>query len=122
MAQHNLLGKQGEDFAAAFLIQNGYLILERGWTYRHLELDIIAFKDNLLVVVEVKTRATASYADPDDTISNAKLRKIYDATEHYMELKNIPWEVRYDLITVIAAGDPWGIEHLEGAFYPFMSS
>jgi putative endonuclease len=121
MAQHNLLGKQGENFAAAFLIQNGYLILERGWTYRHLELDIIAFKDNLLVVVEVKTRATASYADPDDTISNAKLRKIYDATEHYMELKNIPWEVRYDLITVIASGDPWGIEHLEGAFYPFMS-
>lgn len=121
MAQHNLLGKQGEDFAAAFLIQNGYLILERCWTYRHLELDIIAFKDNLLVVVEVKTRATASYADPDDTISNAKLRKIYDATEHYMELKNIPWEVRYDLITVIAAGDPWGIEHLEGAFYPLMN-
>ncbi len=121
MAQHNLLGRQGEDFAAAFLIQNGYLILERGWTHRHLELDIIAFKDNLLVVVEVKTRATASYADPDDTISNAKLRKIYDATEHYMELKNIPWEVRYDLITVIAAGDPWGIEHLEGAFYPFMN-
>lgn len=122
MAQHNLLGKQGEDFAAAFLIQNGYLILERGWTYRHLELDIIAFKDNLLVVVEVKTRATASYADPDDTISNAKLRKIYDATERYMELKKVPHEVRYDLITVIAAGDPWGIEHLEGAFYPFMNS
>lgn len=121
MAQHNLLGKQGEDYAAAFLARNGYLILERNWKYRNLELDIIAFRDNLLVIVEVKTRTTPSHTDPDDTIGNGKLRKIYEATDHYMEVKNIPWEVRYDLITVIASGDPWGIEHLEGAFYPFMS-
>jgi putative endonuclease len=121
LAQHNLLGKQGESAACDYLIKQGYLILERGWRSGHLELDIIATINDLLVVVEVKTRSKQFYADPDDTVSNKKLRQIYEATDRYMEKKSITWEVRYDLITVIQEEDRFIIEHIEDAFYPFMN-
>lgn len=122
MAAHNELGKQGEAYAAEYLLKNGYLILEKCWRHHHLELDIIAYKAPFLVVVEVKTRTTASFASPDDTVSNRKLNRIYCATEMYMAIKKIPWEVRYDLITVITAVEPWEVEHIEDAFYPFMNT
>ena len=121
MAEHNLLGKRGEDIAANYLIKQGYLILERSWTFQHLELDIIALKDEMLIIIEVKTRSSAAYADPDDTISKKKLRQIYDCTERYMAVKNITWEVRYDLITVIDNGEHFSVDYIEDAFYPFVS-
>jgi len=121
MAEHNKTGQKGEDIAVDFLTKNGYLVLERQWRFQHLELDIIAYKNDFLVIIEVKTRSSAMYADPDDTISNGKLRKIYDAAERYMEVKKIPWEVRYDLITVIDHGETWSVDHIEDAFYPFVS-
>ncbi len=121
MAEHNLLGKKGEDIAAAYLIKNGYHILERSWKYKYLELDIIATYDNRLVVVEVKTRSQSQHADPDDTVSKKKLLQIYECTDIYMELKGISSEVRYDLITIIDHGDTHTLEHIEDAFYPFMN-
>ncbi len=122
MAEHNELGIRGEQISCEFLIKAGYFILDRGWRWHHLELDIIAFKDEVLVIVEVKTRSSAIFAQPDDTISNQKLKKVFEAADRYMELKNIVWEVRYDLITVIVHGETHSIEHLEDAFYPFMNS
>jgi putative endonuclease len=121
MAEHNELGEKGEAIAINHLRKNGYLILEQGWTWQHLELDIVACKGALLVIVEVKTRSMSQYASPDDTISNKKLRKIYDATEKYMDVKNIPWEVRYDLITIIYHGETWTVDHIVEAYYPFMN-
>jgi putative endonuclease len=122
MAQHNDLGKQGENIACEHLINNGYFILDRSWTYQKAELDIVALKENTLIVIEVKTRHSYHHADPDDTVSNKKLLQIYNATDQYMEVKKIPWEVRYDLITIIFHGDSWTIDHIEDAFYPFMKT
>ena len=56
MAKHNDLGKAGENAAAAYLEKEDYLIRHRNWRKGHFELDIVAAKDNELVVVEVKTR------------------------------------------------------------------
>ena len=57
MAKHNDLGKAGENAAVAYLEQKGYLIRDRNWRKGHFELDIVAAKDNELIVVEVKTRS-----------------------------------------------------------------
>lgn len=54
MAAHNTLGKTGEDAAVAYLERNGYTINHRNWRKNRLELDIVAVKDGLLIVVEVK--------------------------------------------------------------------
>ena len=58
------LGKMGEDLAVELLIEKGYEILERNWRFRHNEVDIIARKDGLLVIAEVKTRSGDTYGEP----------------------------------------------------------
>ena len=62
MAKHNDLGKAGENAAVAYLEQKGYLIRDRNWRKGHFELDIVAAKDNELIVVEVKTRSNTLFA------------------------------------------------------------
>ena len=56
MAEHNELGKLGEELAVDFLIEKGYEILETNWRFQKAEVDIIAQKENILAVVEVKTK------------------------------------------------------------------
>jgi len=75
----------------------------------------------MLVVTEVKTRSVYYHAETDDLIGPKKLKQIYEATDRYMVIKKIPWEVRYDLVVVIFHGQTWTIEHIEDAFYPFMN-
>ena len=58
MAEHNELGKKGEKLAIDFLLKNGYKILETNYRFLKAEVDIIAQKDEVLAVVEVKTRST----------------------------------------------------------------
>jgi len=58
MADHNDLGKLAEDLAVQFLQENGYKILVRNFRYQKAEIDIIAEKDNLIIVTEVKARST----------------------------------------------------------------
>lgn len=58
MADHNDLGKLAEDLAVQFLQENGYKILVRNFRYQKAEIDIIAEKDHLIIVTEVKARST----------------------------------------------------------------
>lgn len=121
MAEHNDLGIQGEDIACDFLRKAGFLILDRNWTYLKAELDVVAYFNNTLVVVEVKTRSAQHYSETDDLIGNKKLKLLYGAADRYTQIKKIPWEVRYDLLVVLFHGDTWTVEHICDAFYPFMN-
>ena len=56
MADHLEIGKEGEELAARYLEEKQYTILEQNWRYRHREIDIIASRDNLIIIVEVKVR------------------------------------------------------------------
>lgn len=71
MARHNETGKWGEDLAADYLTEQGYAIAERNWRQGRLEIDIIAMRDDTLVVAEVKTR-TNKDEDPLDAVDNKK--------------------------------------------------
>jgi putative endonuclease len=68
MADHNDLGKLGEELAVDFLQQNGYEILETNWVFQKAEIDIIAQKENILAVVEVKTRSSIEFGLPQDFV------------------------------------------------------
>ena len=57
MAEGNKLGRDGEAAARDFLIRQGYTVLHSNWHWHHYELDIVALKDNEIIVVEVKTRS-----------------------------------------------------------------
>lgn len=72
MAQHNELGKEGENLAASFLEKNGYIIRDRNWTFQKAEIDIIAQKEAILAIVEVKTRSSIDFGLPQDFVKPKK--------------------------------------------------
>lgn len=118
MAAHNRLGKAGEDAATAYLERNGYVIRDRNWHKSHLELDIVAAKDNKLVIVEVKTRSNTEYQEPQEAVDWKKIRHIVRAADAYIKQFNIDAEVQFDIITVVGEEGNFRIEHIEEAFYP----
>lgn len=116
MAAHNIQGKSGEDKAADYLIQNGYQILHRNWRSGHKELDIVAAKDNIVVICEVKTRKNTLYGNPDEAINNKKIRRIVSSADAYIRCFKLDNHVRFDIINIIT--DEERIEHIEDAFFP----
>lgn len=116
MAQHNLLGRQGEEAAARFLMFNDYSILERNWRCGHLEVDIIAQKRGLLVFVEVKTLASASVILPEEHADKEKRRHIVAAAKAYLSINDLDRQIRFDIISVTGSAPPFSIRHIENAF------
>lgn len=120
MADHNELGKKAEDLAAEYLLKNGYKILLRNFRFQKSEIDIIAEKNHLIVVVEVKARSTDFFILPQEAVTKGKIRSIVLAANHFMEEFNKNQEVRFDIISVLP--DKTGkleIEHIEDAFEAF---
>ncbi len=109
-------GKYGEDLAVNYLIRKGYQVLERNWRSGHKEIDIIALKDNVLVAVEVKTRKTNSYGDPDLAVGVLKQKMLIWAADAYVRYKNLDVDIRFDVISIIINDKGEIIDHLEDAF------
>lgn len=118
MAQHNALGKAGEDAATAYLQLHHYQILHRNWRKGHLELDIIASKNKQLVVVEVKTRANTEHALPHEAVTAKKIRRTIVAADTYLKMYQIDLPVRFDIVNVVGKEGDFQIEHIKEAFYP----
>ena len=118
MARHNQLGKTGEERAAEYLISKGYIIRDINWRSGKMELDLVAYSDTTLVVVEVKTRSNLDFLRPEEAVTLRKIKNIVRATDAYIRLFNIPFEVRFDIITLVGKEEPFEIEHIEDAFLP----
>lgn len=96
-----LLGKQGEDFAASYLISKGYTILRRNFRVRYGEIDIIAIFHDTLVFVEVKTRSNDYFGQPEEAISHKKLTEIIKTSQIFKENRsNLPDLERIDVIAI----------------------
>lgn len=120
MAEHNELGKLGEDLAADFLIKNGYEILERNWTFQKAEIDIIAQKDQILAIVEVKTRSSIDFGLPQDFVKPKKIQLLVKAVNQYVNLHDIESNIRFDIVAIQKnATQKFIIEHIEDAFFYF---
>lgn len=119
MATHNELGTKGEQLAIDFLVQKGYTILEQNYRYLKAEVDIIAQKKNTLAVVEVKTRSTDYFGNPQDFITPKKIKLIVSAMDHYVVERDLDVEVRFDIIAIIHQKNAFKIEHLKEAFLYF---
>ncbi len=119
MAEHNALGKEGEKKAEDFLIKNGYRILEKNYRFRKHEVDIIAQKEAVLIAVEVKTRSTPEFGNPQDFVKPKQIRALVTAVDHYVTTHDLDLEVRFDIIAIIKNQQGMKIEHLQDAFYHF---
>jgi len=123
MAEHNELGNLGEERAQAYLREKGYIIRHTNWhnstpsgAEGKLELDIVAEKEGLLIMVEVKTRSTETFEHPSDAITKRKIRNIINAAHEYIFQFDWQGETRFDVISVIPHGQDFLIEHIEDAF------
>lgn len=119
MAEHNELGKLGEELAVAFLQDNGYTILETNWTFQKAEIDIIAQKEDTLAIVEVKTRSSIEFGLPQDFVKPKKIKLLTKAVNNYVVKKDMDTNVRFDIIAIHKEGKSFVIEHLTDAFYHF---
>ena len=119
MAYHNELGKIGEQLAIDHLSRNGYEILKRNFIYDKAEIDIIAQKDDTIVVIEVKTRNSAFFGDPQEFVTKSKIKLLVKAANEYVVFNKIDMEVRFDIIAVLKNKHIEKIEHFENAFYHF---
>ena len=119
MAEHNELGKLGEELAVDFLHKNGYDLLETNWVFQKAEIDIIAQKENILAIVEVKTRSTVDFGLPQDFVKPKKIQLLVKAVNEYVISNELDVEIRFDIIAIHKEGKNYKIEHIEDAFYHF---
>lgn len=119
MADHNDLGKLGEELAVEFLQKEGYEILETNWTFQKAEIDIIAKKENTLAIIEVKTRSSLDFGLPQDFVKPKKIQLLVKAVNEYVISNDLDIEVRFDIIAVHKEGKTYAIEHIMDAFYHF---
>jgi putative endonuclease len=118
MAEHIELGRQGEEIALRFLRGKNYRILETNWRLGKNEIDIIARDGRYLVIVEVKTRSSNFFAEPESSVTRDKQRTLIRAANAYVRYKNINDEVRFDIIGILVGEGKEEINHIEDAFYP----
>ncbi len=119
MGKHNDFGRLGEELAADFLAKKGYIVRNTNYRYQKAEVDIIAQKENILAIVEVKTRSSDLLQELAETVNQKKIKLLVSAADHYVQQNDLDVEVRFDIITLLKKGKNFQIEHLEDAFYHF---
>lgn len=118
MAKHNKLGFDGEDIAVDYLLSKGYVIHERNWRYGRLEIDIIASDLYFLVFIEVKSRSSNYWGNPEEAVSKAKIKRIIEATDFYLQNQEKEYNTRFDVISILLKDNKVDIVHIEDAFFP----
>ena len=111
-SKHLELGRRGEELAAAYLQQFGYRIVATNFTLPvgrnrrgvpiNVEIDLVAYQDNTLCFIEVKSRASDWFAPPQVNVDRRKQRQIARAARAYRRMFGLIGEpYRYDVITVV---------------------
>lgn len=112
------VGKDGEDKACEYLVQNSYNIIERNFRCRSGEIDIIANKDDLILFVEVKTRQGISYGFPAEAVNEKKRHRLILSARYFLAGRSryANYKYRMDVIEVFVKGSSFCIHHIENAF------
>ena len=107
-------GDRGERRVALYLMLRGYRILERNWSYRHKEVDIIAARGKTVAFVEVKTRLSAHAAPPQAAVGAEKRANLIAASKAYALLHDVSGRtIRFDIAEVTESG----VNYIKSAFY-----
>ena len=119
MAEHNELGKKGEQMAVNHLLEKGFVILERNYRFDKAEIDIIAKQGDVLAAVEVKTRSSIDFGNPQDFLKPKQIQRLVKAMNEYVIENEMNVEVRFDIIAISKSSIGFDIEHILNAFYHF---
>ena len=116
MSKNKEIGRKGEALAVEYLINKGFIILERNYRYGRLEIDIIGQIENTIVFVEVKTRRSKRYGYPEEAVDDKKTDHILSCADHFIYQNQWNGDIRFDIISIILKPEI-SIEHIEDAFY-----
>jgi putative endonuclease len=108
------IGRYGEQLAAAFLEKKGFQVLVRNYRASYTEIDLIVKRGDWIIFVEVKTRTSMAFGEPEQAVSKLKARHIFRAAEHYIFSTNWQGHVRFDVVSVKLGIEPV-IDHFEDA-------
>ncbi|MBL0356838.1 MAG: YraN family protein [Chitinophagaceae bacterium] len=100
MAKHLHTGRLGEQLGEVYFAGQGYVILEKNWRHSHWEVDIIAHKNKVLHFVEVKTRRTKKYGQPEEKVGAKKIQNLINAAEHYLYLHPEWKRIQFDILSI----------------------
>jgi putative endonuclease len=118
MSKHSKIGIKGEQLAEEFLLKKGYTIINKNWRYGKKEVDIIAHKDDILAIVEVKTRSGMAFGYPEESVNARKQQHLRDAAQAFADQHPHYRNIRFDIISIsLARGQVTEIIHFEEAFY-----
>lgn len=116
MYKSHIIGQNGEDIATEYLIENGYKILERNFSCRQGEIDIIAKDKNEIVFIEVKTRTNKKYGEPVEAVTYIKRRHLIKTIEYYLYIKKLEDEfIRIDVIEIYIKEHKFLLHHIKQA-------
>ncbi len=107
-------GNKGETLAARYLKEKGYEILARNFRHGRAEIDLIVKKKDWVLFVEVKTRSSSDYGEPEDFVLSQQVGRIYDAAEEWIFSTSWQGHIRFDVVSV-RLGEPPEIVHFEDA-------
>ncbi|OQP52034.1 hypothetical protein A4H97_25810 [Niastella yeongjuensis] len=103
--QHHDTGKKGEDMAVDYLQQLNFTILDRNWRYARFEIDVIAHKEQVLHIIEVKTRTNLLFGHPEESVSRKKINNMINSANAYMR-KNPQWrQVQFNILSITLLKD-----------------
>lgn len=107
-------GNIGENLAEEYLKNKGYKILERNFSCKQGEIDIIALDKKEIVFVEVKTRTNTKYGLPVEAVNHIKKKHIYNSAKYYVYINNLYNEfIRFDIIEIYITKNNYKINHIK---------
>jgi putative endonuclease len=114
-------GRWAEDLASAWLEANGMSVMDRNYRFMKAEVDIVTFDQKEIGFVEVRSLKSTLFGRPEETISEAKKRLIYQASEAWLHEKRMDGvRIRFDVIAVVGSPDdphPPEITYFRNAFW-----
>lgn len=111
------LGAFGESFAASWLVQHGYQILDQNWRGSRVELDIVAKQNNTIIFVEVKTRSSNFSGFPAEAVTNNKLKNIKSAALQWLEAHETKSHgLRIDVLSLLYTEPNFQVTHIKGVY------
>lgn len=116
MSKNVEIGKKGEKIASDFLKNKNYEILETNWRHKKLEIDIIAKHQNTIVIVEVKTRKSELFGEPETFVDKKKQKFLFTAANEYILKHMLTNDARFDIISILLNNNKYKIKHIENAF------
>ncbi len=95
------IGNLGESLARNYFEKKGYAILQTNWRIRHLEIDIIASKNEVLHIIEVKTQKKSTAGFPEENVTRKKMKNLMVAADHYQMIDKRWKALQFDVLSII---------------------